>query len=99
MEEREQRAYDLKEAGNKKYGAKEYAAAVSKYRDACKWLPPPRLTAICRSNESAALGALGRWKEAVEAAKKCVEADAHFPKGYVRLAKALEKCRQGREQN
>lgn len=97
IEEREQKAYDLKEAGNKKYGAKEYSAAVSLYRQACQWMPPPRLTAICRSNESAALGALGRWSEAAKAAQQCVDVDFHFPKGYVRWAKALEKVRVAEE--
>ena len=56
---RERRASDQKEQGNAAYKAGEYRRAVTLYRDAIKWLPLPRLTAVCRSNESAALGALG----------------------------------------
>mgnify|MGYP001252124796 CR=1 FL=1 len=91
MEEREEKAYQEKENGNLKYKSSQYQEAIMYYRAARKYLPPPRLHAVCWSNESAAHGGLGNWKRASECAKECISIDPHYTKGYVRHSKALER--------
>ena len=91
MEEREEKAYQEKENGNLKYKSSQYQEAIMYYRSARKYLPPPRLHAVCWSNESAAHGGLGNWKRASECAKECISIDPHYTKGYVRHSKALER--------
>ena len=56
LEEREAKAVAAKEEGNVCYKKGDYQQAVACYRRARQWLPPPRLTAICLSNESASHG-------------------------------------------
>ena len=90
-EEREKKAYNEKEKGNVFYSQKKYQKAIACYREGRKYLPPPRLTSICWSNESAAQGGLNEWKRAQECAKECIATDPHYVKGYARHAKALEK--------
>lgn len=52
IDEREQKAVEFKEQGNKHYKEKRYAQAIACYQKARQWLPLPRLMAICYSNES-----------------------------------------------
>jgi tetratricopeptide (TPR) repeat protein len=91
MEEREKKAFEFKEKGNAFYKNSQFKKAIECYKKAREWLPPPRLTAICYSNESASNGGLGEWKKAEECALKCINEDPHFTKGFIRHSKALEK--------
>jgi hypothetical protein len=52
IDEREQKAVEFKEQGNKHYKEKRFAQAIASYQKARQWLPLPRLMAICYSNES-----------------------------------------------
>mmetsp|Transcript_66277 Transcript_66277/g.158551 ORF Transcript_66277/g.158551 Transcript_66277/m.158551 type:complete len:425 (-) Transcript_66277:21-1295(-) len=95
----------LKEEGNTRFKAKDYAAAIIAYTRSLELDPQQHL---CYSNRSAAYLKLGNSaQEALADAQRCVELQPDWGKGYNRLASALqelkrwdeaaEACRKGME--
>jgi len=76
----------LKEAGNKLVGKKKYAEALQKYKDAVS-IDPSR--AAYHSNMAFCYQKLGEQRNFEEAARKSIQADPSFVRGYQRLATAL----------
>jgi len=82
----------LKNEGNDKFKAGEYAAAVEAYTRSLELDPSQHL---CYSNRSAAYLKLGgSAPEALRDAEKCVELAPEWPKGFSRLAAALQELKR-----
>lgn len=73
-----------KEHGNELYKTKQYHSALTFYSDAIKLCPE---TASYYGNRSACLMMMNRFQDALEDARKSVQLDNTFIKGYVRIAK------------
>ncbi|DAZ92711.1 TPA: hypothetical protein N0F65_012836, partial [Lagenidium giganteum] len=71
--------------GNEEFNVKSFDKAIEHYSEAIRLDPEKH---VYYSNRSAAYGALGQWEKAEEDAKKCVEKNPGFAKGYHRLANA-----------
>jgi len=74
-----------KEAGTLAFKAGDYAAAAAEYREALRADPTSH---VLESNLSIALLKLGKADEAHAAAKRCVDLEPTFPKGWYRLGQA-----------
>ncbi|CAM9586473.1 unnamed protein product, partial [Discosporangium mesarthrocarpum] len=85
QESREVASAREKDAGNAAYKAGKAGVALRHYTKAIELNPSNH---ILHSNQSMALGALGRWKLSEQAAARTVELSPSFLKGYFRLAKA-----------
>jgi tetratricopeptide (TPR) repeat protein len=97
-------AAKLKAEGNSKYTAQEYQAAIDAYSRSLELNPSQHL---CYSNRCAAYLKLGDdyAEQALADARRCLELDSTFVKGYNRVAsalqvlkkfdEALEVCRDG----
>eukprot|EP01133_Synstelium_polycarpum_P020011 gene20011-23982_t len=77
-----------REKGNSLFVAREYSASVDAYTRAIAF-PEGQKNHVLYSNRSIAYHFLKRHQEALSDAKKTIEIDATWPKGYVRIAKAL----------
>mmetsp|Transcript_39581 Transcript_39581/g.104900 ORF Transcript_39581/g.104900 Transcript_39581/m.104900 type:complete len:432 (-) Transcript_39581:268-1563(-) len=85
-------AQSLKDLGNAKFKEGQFAAAIAAYTDSIDMDPSQHL---CYSNRSAAYLKLGgRGEEAVQDAIKCTELNPSWPKGYSRLAAALQDLKR-----
>mmetsp|Transcript_58787 Transcript_58787/g.108535 ORF Transcript_58787/g.108535 Transcript_58787/m.108535 type:complete len:418 (+) Transcript_58787:46-1299(+) len=88
-------AATLKEEGNARFKAKDYAAAVIAYTRSLEIDPMQHL---CYSNRSAAYLKLGNSvEEALSDAQRCVELQPSWGKGYNRLAAALQELKRWSE--
>lgn len=82
----------LKDEGNAKFKVGEYRAAVEAYT---RSLELDSSQHLCYSNRSAAYLKLGASaEEALRDAERCVELAPQWPKGYSRLAAALQELRR-----
>jgi len=87
-----QDAASLKNEGNDKFKAGEYAAAIEAYTRSLELDPSQHL---CYSNRSAAYLKLGgSAPEALRDAEKCVELAPEWPKGFSRQAAALQELKR-----
>lgn len=77
-------AEEKKNAGNDHYKAQNYPTALSCYSDAIAVCPD---TASYYGNRSACHMMLGDYKSALEDARRSVQLDPKFEKGFVRIAK------------
>ncbi|KAL3281185.1 hypothetical protein HHI36_004402 [Cryptolaemus montrouzieri] len=80
----EELAESKKEHGNEFYKIKQYHSALPFYNEAISLCPE---TAAYYGNRSACLMMLNRFRDALEDARKAVQLDPTFVKGYVRIAK------------
>lgn len=77
-------AEEKKQAGNAEYKAQNYHAAISSYSDAIALCPD---NPAFLGNRAAALMMINDYKGALADAKKAVDIDRKFEKGYMRIAK------------
>ena len=77
-------AEERKNAGNQLYKAKKYLEALSKYTEAIDLCPE---CPAYYGNRAACHMMLSQHSKALEDAKKAVNLDSNFVKGYVRIAK------------
>ncbi|XP_044750122.1 dnaJ homolog subfamily C member 7 [Coccinella septempunctata] len=80
----EELAETKKEHGNELYKTKQYHSALAFYSEAIKICPE---TASYYGNRAACLMMLNRFQDALEDARRSVQLDNKFIKGYVRIAK------------
>lgn len=73
-----------KENGNQLYKVKQYRSALNLYTEAIELCPD---TAAYYSNRSACYMMLNNFQDALEDARKCIQIDPSFSKGYVRILK------------
>ncbi|GAA5954373.1 hypothetical protein JCM8115_004566 [Rhodotorula mucilaginosa] len=81
----------LKQAGNKHFGAKEYAKAVKKYTEALTKNPSDDDAAVILANRSASYTLINKYDLAVADAQHAAERRPRWPKAQVRLAEALSR--------
>jgi stress-induced-phosphoprotein 1 len=81
------KALEYKEQGNKHLAAKKYAKAIESYT---KGLEQDATSHVLYSNRSGAYVELGRWREAEQDARRCIEIAPRWAKGHYRLGAALE---------
>jgi len=79
-----QAAEQKKEEGNQLYKTRNYREALQKYNEAIQLCPR---TAAFYGNRSACHMMLSQFTQALADAKKAVQLDIHFVKGYIRVAK------------
>merc|ERR1719319_2155255 len=82
-QEREAKALVFKAAGNKKYSAKDYSAAVALYTQAIDMFP----AVAFYGNRAASLMAMARYKSALSDCLSAIELDADYRKAYIRGTK------------
>lgn len=85
-DERKQRAVKLKEAGNKSYGARDYAKAIDLYTKALMCKPDP----VYYSNRAACYSAQKDWQKVVEDTTAAITLDPDYVKALNRRAAAYE---------
>lgn len=85
MAEKNPQAEAKKAEGNTAFAANEYESAIEKYTEAIAIDPKNH---VYYSNRSAVYLAQEDWEKAEADAKKCIEIDEVFVKGYFRLARA-----------
>ncbi|KAL8392981.1 hypothetical protein RB595_002970 [Gaeumannomyces hyphopodioides] len=85
-DERKQRAVKLKEAGNKSYGARDYAKAIDLYTKALMCKPDP----VYYSNRAACYSAQKDWEKVVEDTTAAITLDPDYVKALNRRAAAYE---------
>nr|CCA20828.1 hypothetical protein SORBIDRAFT_01g039390 [Albugo laibachii Nc14] len=73
---------EAKERGNTAFAAGDHAAAIKEFTSAIAYEPE---NVIYYSNRSAAYLSSGQATQALQDAKKCIDLDPKFPKGYARL--------------
>eukprot|EP00593_Proboscia_inermis_P005843 CAMPEP_0171299686 /NCGR_PEP_ID=MMETSP0816-20121228/8550_1 /TAXON_ID=420281 /ORGANISM="Proboscia inermis, Strain CCAP1064/1" /LENGTH=269 /DNA_ID=CAMNT_0011775695 /DNA_START=18 /DNA_END=827 /DNA_ORIENTATION=+ len=78
-------AEQKKELGNKAFASKNYEEAIALYTEAIKCEPNNH---VYFSNRAASYGSISKWDSSASDAKKCIELDPTFVKGYYRLATA-----------
>ncbi|TPX57793.1 hypothetical protein PhCBS80983_g03579 [Powellomyces hirtus] len=79
------KAEELKTTGNKEMAAKRYAQAIELYTQAIGLNPE---NPVYYSNRAAAYTQIGQYDNAVTDAKKAVEIDSSYSKGYSRMGQA-----------
>ncbi|KAK0636332.1 hypothetical protein B0T17DRAFT_625836 [Bombardia bombarda] len=84
--ERKEYAAKLKEAGNKAYGAKDFAKAIELYSKAVICKPDP----VYYSNRAACYNALGEWDKVVEDTTAAITLDPEYIKALNRRANAYD---------
>jgi tetratricopeptide (TPR) repeat protein len=72
----------LKDDGNKRFDAKDYAGAIAKYSEAIALDPGASTSVIFYSNRSAAHLSAGDARAALADASKCIELKPSWSKGY-----------------
>mmetsp|Transcript_98852 Transcript_98852/g.247860 ORF Transcript_98852/g.247860 Transcript_98852/m.247860 type:complete len:417 (+) Transcript_98852:106-1356(+) len=88
-------AAGLKEEGNAKFKAQQYAAAVDAYSKCLELDPKQHLVLSNRSAAYLKLG--GAAEQALRDAEDCVRIEPSFPKGYSRQAAALQQLKRWEE--
>ncbi|XP_018574946.1 dnaJ homolog subfamily C member 7 [Anoplophora glabripennis] len=73
-----------KENGNQLYKIKQYRSALPLYTEAINLCPD---TAAYYGNRAACYIMLNRYEDALEDARRCVQLDPKFVRGYIRMAK------------
>eukprot|EP00484_Ammonia_sp_Unknown_P002438 CAMPEP_0197075074 /NCGR_PEP_ID=MMETSP1384-20130603/211426_1 /TAXON_ID=29189 /ORGANISM="Ammonia sp." /LENGTH=589 /DNA_ID=CAMNT_0042513917 /DNA_START=88 /DNA_END=1857 /DNA_ORIENTATION=+ len=89
-EEREQKALELKAAGNKKYSAKDYTEAIDLYSQAIATFARPEFY----GNRAAAYIAVNKFKKGLQDCLSALELDANFRKAYIRGIKCYTELAQ-----
>ncbi|KAJ0398800.1 hypothetical protein P43SY_007413 [Pythium insidiosum] len=84
-EERAKLGAEAKERGNAAFAAGDHATAIKEFTSAIAYEPT---NVIYYSNRSAAYLSAGQATPALQDAKKCIEIDEKFAKGYARLGAA-----------
>lgn len=84
-EERAKLGAEAKERGNTAFAAGDHATAIKEFTTAIAYEPT---NVIYYSNRSAAYLSAGQATPALQDAKKCIELDEKFAKGYARLGAA-----------
>ncbi|XP_065213632.1 dnaJ homolog subfamily C member 7 [Planococcus citri] len=82
LNEKEALADSLRKRGNEEYKAKEYTKALKFYSDAIDILPE---NASYYGNRAACYMMLGQYYKALEDARKSINLDTQFVKGYLRI--------------
>jgi len=80
-------ALAFKQAGNKFFGAKQYAEAIEQYNQAIE-CDSNDVTFF--SNRSACHAALKQWQQAADDGRQCIMVDKNFVKGYFRAGLAQQ---------
>lgn len=80
-----------KKLGNDAFAARKYDEAITHYTNAIKIDPT---SPIYFSNRSACYSFKHEWENALSDAKKSIELDSKFIKGYFRLASAQAELKQ-----
>lgn len=83
-------AEELKIKGNKAFGEKKYAEAISLYTDALKLNPDMETSGALYSNRSASYVYLREFQKALDDAENCVRCRPTWEKGYFRRGVALQ---------
>jgi len=94
-QQQQQRAQELKEQGNKKFGEGDYSAAAELYTQAIAANPPG--TAVLFSNRANARLKAQEYEGALEDAVRAIELDPTFVKAHHRRALALLALNRPRE--
>ncbi|EPY78384.1 TPR and ankyrin repeat-containing protein 1 [Camelus ferus] len=91
----------LKESGNQVFKNGNFSLAIRKYDEAIQilmqlfqWGVPPRDLAVLLCHKSNAFYSLGKWNDAYEAAKECLQWDPTYVKGYYRAGYSLLRLLQ-----
>ena len=79
-------ADDLKDAGNRRFEARDHTGVAALYRRSRELAPG---WAVFLSNHSAALQALGRWREALADAEAAASLEPHVAKYHIHVGRSL----------